>query len=136
MPSLRAIRVAQQLTLGQLAHRAHLTRHYLAAMEAGYRPQRHTIYHLAAVLGVAPEAIDEFRPVLLPTPLDALRTRRAPLCATHAHWMTSVAWASTWWGIVRPRAWAVLRLMTNSKRIGCSMGRSAGLAPLRIRSTK
>jgi transcriptional regulator with XRE-family HTH domain len=74
MPSLRAIRVAQRLTLGQLAHWAHLTRHYLAAMEAGYRPQRHTIYHLAAVLGVAPETIDEFRLVLAPSTPDAPST--------------------------------------------------------------
>src|SRR5207245_8024205 len=35
-------------------------------------------------------------------------------------------------GIVKPRALAVLRLMTNSNFVGCSTGRSAGLAPLRI----
>src|SRR5204862_8249555 len=29
----------------------------------------------------------------------------------------------------QPRAFAVLRLITNSKLVGCSMGRSAGLAP-------
>ena len=38
-------------------------------------------------------------------------------------------------GIVRPSALAVLRLMTRSSLVGCSMGRSAGLAPLRILST-
>src|SRR6266851_5081161 len=38
-------------------------------------------------------------------------------------------------GIVRPSAFAVLRLMTNSNLVGCSMGRSPGLAPLRILST-
>jgi hypothetical protein len=38
-------------------------------------------------------------------------------------------------GIVRPRALAVFRLMTSSYLLGCSMGRSAGLAPLRILST-
>ncbi len=47
----------------------------------------------------------------------------------------SVAWSSTWWGMVSPRAWAVLRLITKSNSIGCSTGRSAGLAPLRMRST-
>ncbi len=36
--------------------------------------------------------------------------------------------------IVR-RAFAVLRLMTSSNFVGCSTGRSAGLAPLRILST-
>src|SRR5262249_42657774 len=38
-------------------------------------------------------------------------------------------------GIFRPRALAVLRLITNSNLVGCSTGRSAGLAPLRILST-
>src|ERR1700730_15199296 len=38
-------------------------------------------------------------------------------------------------GTVRPSAFAVLRLMTNSNLVGCSTGRSAGLAPLRILST-
>jgi len=39
-------------------------------------------------------------------------------------------------GIVRPSVFAVLRLMTSSKLVGRSIGRLAGLAPLRIRSTK
>ena len=50
----------------------------------------------------------------------------------------SITWsarASTDGGIVRPRALAVLRLMTSSNFVGCSTGRSAGLAPLRILST-
>jgi len=34
--------------------------------------------------------------------------------------------------MVRPSALAVLRLMTNSNVVGCSTGRSPGLAPLRI----
>ena len=38
-------------------------------------------------------------------------------------------------GTVRPRAFAVLRLITNSNFVGCSKGRSAGLAPLNILST-
>ncbi len=52
-----------------------------------------------------------------------------------AHRITSSARISTDWGIVRPRALAVFRLMTNSNLVGCSTGRSAGLAPLRILST-
>jgi len=39
-------------------------------------------------------------------------------------------------GIVNPSAFAVLRLTTSSNFVGSSMGRSAGLAPLRILSTK
>jgi hypothetical protein len=38
-------------------------------------------------------------------------------------------------GIVRPRALAVRRLITSSNFVGCSIGRSAGFAPLRILST-
>jgi hypothetical protein len=34
--------------------------------------------------------------------------------------------------MVRPSAWAVFRLITSSNVVGCSMGRSAGLAPLGI----
>lgn len=38
-------------------------------------------------------------------------------------------------GIVRPSAFAALMLITNSNLVGCSMGKSAGLAPRRILST-
>jgi hypothetical protein len=51
-----------------------------------------------------------------------------------SYWMTSSATASTDGGIVRPSAFAVLRLMTRSNLVGCSTGRSAGLAPFRILS--
>jgi hypothetical protein len=37
---------------------------------------------------------------------------------------------------VTPSALAVLKLTINSKVVGCSIGRSAGFAPLRMRSTK
>ena len=39
-------------------------------------------------------------------------------------------------GIVSPSVRAVLVLMTNSKFVGCSTGSSAGLVPLRTRSTR
>src|SRR5262245_16930338 len=38
-------------------------------------------------------------------------------------------------GKFRPRAFAVLRLMTNSNLVGCTTGRLAGFSPLRIRPT-
>lgn len=41
---------------------------------------------------------------------------------------------STEGGMARPRAFAVLRFTTSSNLVGSSTGRSAGLAPLRIRS--
>src|SRR6202030_1074591 len=51
------------------------------------------------------------------------------------HSMTSSAWARMEGGTVRPSALAVLRLITSSNLVGCSTGRSAGLAPLRTLST-
>ena len=51
------------------------------------------------------------------------------------HWITSSARRSSDGGTVKPRALAVLRLITSSNLVGCSTGRSAGLAPLRILST-
>src|SRR6266508_6938477 len=49
--------------------------------------------------------------------------------------MTLSAWSKSVCGIVRPNAFAVLRLMTSSNVVGRWMGRSAGFAPLRILST-
>ena len=51
------------------------------------------------------------------------------------HLITLSALASTFGGIVRPICLAVFKLITNSNFVGCSTGRSAGLAPLRILST-
>src|SRR6266446_7761175 len=51
------------------------------------------------------------------------------------YWITSSAWMRRDGGIVSPSAWAVLRLRTSLKSIGCSTGRSAGLAPCRILCT-
>src|SRR5437899_1099734 len=51
------------------------------------------------------------------------------------HSMTLSARPSTGGGIVRPRAFAVLRLTTSSNFVGCSTGRSPGLAPFKILST-
>src|SRR5215467_11159826 len=60
---------------------------------------------------------------------------RAGSVATHrVYRITSSARASSDGGIVRPSALAVLRLMTSSNVVGCSTGRSLGLAP-RILST-
>ena len=55
--------------------------------------------------------------------------------SAHCHLITLSALASTFGGIVRPICLAVFRLITNSNFVGCSTGRSAGLAPLRILST-
>ena len=50
-------------------------------------------------------------------------------------YVTLSARANTLGGIVRPICFAAFRLMMNSNFVGCSTGRSAGLAPLRILST-
>src|SRR4029079_1237592 len=49
--------------------------------------------------------------------------------------ITSSARASSDGGTANPRAFAVLRLTISSNFVGCSTGRSAGFAPLRILST-
>jgi hypothetical protein len=49
--------------------------------------------------------------------------------------MIRSARVSTDAGIVRPRAFAVFKLITNSNLLGCSTGNSAGLAPFNILST-
>src|SRR5262249_39623228 len=60
----------------------------------------------------------------------AQRDELAPL-----HSITSSAMASTPGGIVRSSVLAVLRLITSSYLVGACTGRSAGFAPLRMRST-
>src|SRR5262245_60283625 len=51
------------------------------------------------------------------------------------HSITSSASASSVGGTVRPSALAVLRLTLSSNLVGACVGRSAGFAPFRIRST-
>ena len=48
--------------------------------------------------------------------------------------ITSSARASSMGGMVMPSALAVLRFITSSNFVGCSMGRSAGFAPFRMAS--
>src|SRR5262249_31797067 len=52
------------------------------------------------------------------------------------YWITSSARSSSDCGMVSPSALAVLRLITSSNLVRCSTGKSAGLAPRRILSTK
>jgi hypothetical protein len=70
--------------------------------------------------------------------------RRLNLCATsglmycskqHRYSITSSTRSRNDSEMARPSALAVLRLITVSYRVGACTGRSAGLAPLRIRST-
>ena len=52
-----------------------------------------------------------------------------------SHLITLSARYSNDCGIVSPICFAVLRLITSSNFVGCSTGKSAGLAPFRILST-
>ena len=61
--------------------------------------------------------------------------RLVHLTLAPSHLITLSARASTFGGIVKPICLAAFRLMMNSNFVGCSTGRSAGLAPLRILST-
>src|SRR4030095_13183402 len=59
-----------------------------------------------------------------------------PCCKQYWNYLITLsALASTFGGIARPICFAAFRLMMNSNFIGCSTGRSAGLAPFRILST-
>jgi hypothetical protein len=62
------------------------------------------------------------------------RTPGAPVVRLD-HSITWSARSKSDGGIFRPRALAVFRFITRSNFAGCSTGRSAGLAPLRILST-
>src|SRR6516164_6801085 len=80
-----------------------------------------------------------------PHPFALLRARRerpGDRCAAEKrdelaprHSITSSARASNASGTVKPSALAVFKFMISSKWVGCSTGRSAGWAPLRILST-
>src|SRR5206468_12085623 len=50
-----------------------------------------------------------------------------------SHSITSSARASTVGGTVMPTALAVLRLMTSSNLVGCTIGRSPGFSPFKTR---
>src|SRR5215470_14979861 len=69
-------------------------------------------------------------------PVLGIRAVTSTVCVEHDYSITWSARPSTDCGIVSPRALAVLRLMTSSNFVGCSTGKSAGLAPFRILSTK
>jgi hypothetical protein len=81
-----------------------------------------------------------------PHPAGLLRSSRKRPCGCRAaeerdelaavHSITSSARTKKVSAIARPSALAVLRLTISSNFVGCSIGRSAGLAPLRMRSTK
>jgi len=70
------------------------------------------------------------------TSMPATGQERSSVMDNICYRMTSSARSSSDCGIAMSSAWAVLRLTTSSSLVGCSTGRSPGLAPLRILSTK
>jgi hypothetical protein len=56
-------------------------------------------------------------------------------CTAALHSITSSAVASSLSGMVRPSAFAVLRLTTNSNLVACCTGISAGFSPFSMRPT-
>jgi hypothetical protein len=66
-------------------------------------------------------------------PLEPPESEPEPLSLPRARLASASARARIDGDTVRPSALAVLRLTTSSKVVGCCTGRSAGLAPLRIR---
>ena len=85
---------------------------------------------------------DEDMPMICPTAQEVFSERGSRRCKARprgtpprSYSITSSASAASVGGISSPIDFAVLRLITNWKRVGCSTGRSAGLAPFRMRST-
>src|SRR5215475_9435751 len=60
---------------------------------------------------------------------------KADMCGALAYSITSSAAKRMPVGMVKPSAFAGLGLTTNSNFVGCSIGKSAGFAPFRIRAT-
>jgi hypothetical protein len=82
---------------------------------------------------------------LFPPKRTFMRRPSLPLCANnglmhrsklHSYSITSSARVSSVGGTMMSSAFAVFRLITSSYLVGCSTGRSAGFAPLKILSTK
>ena len=63
------------------------------------------------------------------------RKRHMHRSKQHRYSITSSACTSTCSGSENPMVSAVFRLTTKKNRVGCSTGRSAGFAPLKILST-
>src|SRR5262249_20919789 len=100
--------------------------------------RRHACASFRVVLRLREQHADTAQPLgLLGMPAERPRCHPAErgdeLASSHS--MTSSARARIDGGTVRPSAFAILRLTTSSKVVGCCTGRSAGLVPLRIRLT-
>jgi hypothetical protein len=112
-----------------------------AGCDAGLGLPKYQAMHATSVLGQTeknPWRANVFRVA----PDSGLFSMQSALriCATTGsealYSITSSARARSDGGTVSPMAFAVLRLIVSSSRVGCSTGRSPGLAPSKIRLTK
>src|SRR6516164_6121582 len=114
-----------------------LDRHILALDVAGFTDAMPECGQIARTIGRrAAEEPDHWHRRLLRARRERPSSRQAAekrdeLAAPH-HSITSSARTSTDGGIINPRAFAALSLMTSSNLVGNSTGKSPGLAPLRI----
>src|SRR5947209_3974261 len=81
-----------------------------------------SVYNVASIFHLGPDARKLYK----------LERQRKFDVRAAGYSMTSSARASSAGGIVMPSVFAVFRLMISSKRVGCSTGRSPGLAPFKI----
>jgi hypothetical protein len=89
--------------------------------------QRMRLWSAVSAFTNCGRAVAHVRGSYVPEPVVSNRSK------TCAYSITSSARASRVGATSRPSAFAVFRLMMNSNLVGCNTGRSAGLAPLRIR---
>jgi hypothetical protein len=108
-------------------------------LKSGHRSARCNVrFGSLADIGTAPRNV-----CFTPERGHSVRGPRCPLSANSGHHhcqsgqsITLSASAISFGGISSPSTFAVLRLITSSNFVGCSIGKSAGLAPFNILSTK
>jgi hypothetical protein len=103
----------------------------LARLEGGRNAANSTVNPRADVAPSSPTTASS--PAARTRPRRRTTEQRDELAPPHS--ITSSAAACSVRGTVSPSACAVVRLITNSKWVGCRTGSSAGLAPLRICAT-
>ena len=122
----------------QLRRRVEAAAFATAALEPSVAPRRpgwrRHVPMAAALLALAALVVAAAKPQrTVAVPVEHASVMLATALMTYS--MTRSARSRSDPGIVSPSALAVLRLITMSNFLGCSTGRSPGLAPLRILST-
>ena len=136
MAAVRELIFLGQLNLSGYGDASTLRRASRCFCSRSIMTQRHLGTSLIRA-GKRPLIPEKLAEMLRPRELQSRANSRLVRCSetAHSYSITSSVRASKVDGIVRPSAFAVFMLMKSSKCVGCSTGRSAGLAPLRILST-